>query len=133
MYLFCFGYRKVLMLLKDKVEIIVSPGTWVYWDSQYDNFLPGEFEFAAFVLAQVMDTGENQITLNLGHKRWAADQGEIQIFSEPELILKSFSEEHTVLYTDKSSQYKIGDYIIIGDNEGEICEIDKESYAKLVL
>ncbi len=99
--------------LKNNVDILVSPGTWIYWDSQYDNILPGEFEFAAFVLAQVMDSAENQITLNLGHKRWAADQGEIQIFSEPELKIKSFSEEHTVLSTDKSSQYKIGDYVLI--------------------
>jgi D-serine deaminase-like pyridoxal phosphate-dependent protein len=99
--------------LKDKVEIIVSPGTWIYWDSKYDNILPRKFEFAAFVLAQVMDIGENQITLNLGHKRWAADQGGIHLFSEPDLKLKSFSEEHTVLTTNKSSQYKIGDYILI--------------------
>ena len=99
--------------LIDRVEIIVSPGTWIYWDSQYDNFLPGEFEFAAFVLAQVMDIGENQVTLNLGHKRWAADQGEIQIFNDPDLNLKSFSEEHTVLSTSNTSNYQIGDYILI--------------------
>jgi D-serine deaminase-like pyridoxal phosphate-dependent protein len=99
--------------LKDKVQIQVSPGTWIYWDSQYDNFLPGEFKFAAFVLAQVMDSGENQITLNLGHKRWAADQGEVQIFSESELKLKSFSEEHTVLKTIGNKKYNVGDYILI--------------------
>jgi len=99
--------------LKDKVEIIVSPGTWIYWDSKYDTILPRKFEFAAFVLAQVMDIGESQITLNLGHKRWAADQGGIHLFSKPEVNLKSFSEEHTVLSTNKSSQYNLGDYILI--------------------
>lgn len=111
------SFRNDLEILNSKlnaeVNYFVSPGTWIYWDSQYDNFLPGEFEFAALVLAQVMDIGKNQITLNLGHKRWAADQGEIQIFSKPELNLKSFSEEHTVLSTNQSSQYDIGDYILI--------------------
>jgi D-serine deaminase-like pyridoxal phosphate-dependent protein len=99
--------------LPANVEVFVSPGTWIYWDSQYDNLIPGEFEFAALILAQVMDKGKNQITLNLGHKRWAADQGEIQLFSKPELKLKSFSEEHTVLSTSNPSQYKIGEYILI--------------------
>lgn len=99
--------------LKNEVEIIVSPGTWIYWDSEYENIAPGEFEFAALILAQVMDIGENQITLNLGHKRWAADQGEIQIFSKPDLKLKSFSEEHTVFFTNNISDYRIGDYILL--------------------
>jgi len=111
------GFHSDLEILyrafKGKVKIIVSPGTWIYWDSKYDTILPGKFEFAAFVLVQVMDIGENQITLNLGHKRWAADQGGIHLFSEPDVNLKSFSEEHTVLSTDKSLQYKVGDYILI--------------------
>jgi len=111
------GFQSDLEILyntfKEKIEILVSPGTWIYWDSKYDTILPRKFEFAALVLAQVMDIGENQITLNLGHKRWAPDQGGIHLFSEQEVILKSFSEEHTVLSTKKSSHYKIGDYILI--------------------
>lgn len=99
--------------LKNDVELFVSPGTWIYWDSQYNNILPGEFEFAALILAQVMDIGKNQIILNLGHKRWAADQGKIQIFSQPDLKVKSFSEEHTVLSPGGISDYHIGDYILI--------------------
>ncbi len=110
---FRLNFEILFKALKNNVEIQVLPGTWIYWDSQYNNILPSEFEFAAFVLAQVMDSGENQITLNLGHKRWAADQGKIQVFSEPELKIKSYSEEHTVLSTDKSSQYNVGDYILI--------------------
>jgi len=110
---FRLDFEILYKALKDKVDIMVSPGTWIYWDSQYDNILPHEFEFAAFILAQVMDIGENQITLNLGHKRWAVDQGEIQIFSEPELKIKTFSEEHTVLSTNNSFLYNIGDYILI--------------------
>ena len=111
------GFQSDLEILyntfKEKIEILVSPGTWIYWDSKYDTILPRKFEFAALVLAQVMDIGENQITLNLGHKRWAPDQGGIHLFSEQEVELKSFSEEHTVLSTNKSSHYKIGDYILI--------------------
>lgn len=99
--------------IQNQTLLQVSPGTWIYWDSQYDNILPGEFEFATLILAQVIEVKENQITLNLGHKRWAADQGKLQLFSESELEVISFSEEHTVLKTNNVKKYHTGDYILI--------------------
>ena len=92
----------------------VSPGTWIYWDSGYDRLLPGEFELAALILAQVIELGDgHRMTLNLGHKRWGADQGPVQTFSHPGLTVYSFNEEHTVLKTDSENQFKIGDYLLI--------------------
>ncbi|MEE9117319.1 MAG: hypothetical protein V3U02_01830, partial [Calditrichia bacterium] len=61
----------------------------------------------------IIDLSEKQMTLNLGHKRWAADQGVIQIFSEPDLKVISFSEEHTVMKTSGDKKYNISDYILI--------------------
>lgn len=110
-------YRLDLKILKqsisERTHLFVSPGTWIYWDSKDNNILSDEFEFAALILAQVIESHENRITLNLGHKRWAVDQGEVQIFSEPNLKVTSFSEEHTVLETKGDKKYNIGDYILI--------------------
>jgi D-serine deaminase-like pyridoxal phosphate-dependent protein len=79
-------------------DVLVSPGTWVYWDTNYEKKMPGMFEFAALILTQVMDLpGEDRATLNLGYKRWGADQGPVELFSEPGLQVVSSSEEHTVL------------------------------------
>jgi len=97
-----------------KCEIKVSPGTWIYWDSFYDSLIPGEFEFAAVILAQVMDLlGPETATLNLGHKRWAADQGPVEIFSVEGMKAIKWSEEHTVVSIPKDEKLAIGDYVLI--------------------
>ncbi len=94
--------------------IQVSPGTWIYWDSEYDKLMPGEFEIAALILAQVIEVGEeNRITLNLGHKRWGADRGPVEVFSEQGLKMAFFNEEHTVLEWVGKKRFKIGDYVLI--------------------
>jgi len=92
----------------------VSPGTWIYWDSEYNRLMPGGFEFAALILAQVIDTStNNRITLNLGHKRWGADRGPVDLFSRSDLKVVSFNEEHTVLQVETDKSFKIGDYLLI--------------------
>ncbi len=92
----------------------VSPGTWILWDSGYEALSPGEFEIAAVILAQVMDVGApHRLTLNLGHKRWAAEQGPVQLFSRPEMTVVSFSEEHTVLQHPPGEKFAVGDYVLI--------------------
>lgn len=79
-------------------HVDVSPGTWVYWDTNYEAKLPGLFRYAAFCLAQVIDRpGKDLATLNLGHKRWAIDHGAVTLFNLPGVEVKSTSEEHTVL------------------------------------
>ena len=75
----------------------------IYRDSGYDRRMPGLFEYAACVLAHVMDRPTRDLlTLNLGHKRWGIDNGPIEVFSEPGLEFVSASEEHTVLRIDPS-------------------------------
>lgn len=99
--------------LGNNTRLQVSPGNWIYWDSEYDKLMPGAFEIAAMVLAQVIEVGEETITLNLGHKRWGADRGPIEIFSRSGLRVTAFNEEHTVLTHDKKQSYEIGEYILI--------------------
>ena len=96
-----------------KTAIQVSPGNWIYWDSNNDAILPGAFEIAAVVLAQVIEIGEDAITLNLGHKRWGADRGPVELFSRPDLRVRSFNEEHTVLEFTGGASFSVGDYVLI--------------------
>jgi len=92
----------------------VSPGNWIYWDSGYDAIIPGQFEIAVVILAQVIDVyGTNRMTLNLGHKRWGADRGPVERFSPEGLRVVSFNEEHTVLESTDHQKYTIGDYVLI--------------------
>jgi len=97
-----------------EVELEVSPGTFIYWDTRYDELMPGRFRLAALVLARVMDRPTPQkITLDLGHKRWAIDQGHVHLFSTPGLEVVKVSEEHTVLEHDGSCPLRIGDPVLI--------------------
>lgn len=52
-------------------------------------------------------------TLNLGHKRWAADQGPVEVFSVSGMKALSWSEEHTVVSFPKNEKLAIGDYVLI--------------------
>lgn len=104
----------LLQEIKDGPLVQVSPGTWILWDSNYEKMMPGNFEIAALLLAQVMDvSSEHRITLNLGHKRWAAESGKIELFSRPSLKVISLSEEHTVLEQAEEEPFEIGDYVLI--------------------
>ena len=98
-----------------KAQIEVSPGTWVYWDTGYDNIMPGAFDFAALVLAQVMDLpGDNRVCLNLGYKGWAIDNGPAELFSVSGLGVVMAKEEHTVLRCDTSTPtLHVGDHVLI--------------------
>ncbi len=104
----------LLQEIKDETLVQVSPGTWILWDSNYEKMMPGNFEIAALMLAQVMDVGsENRLTLNLGHKRWAAESGKVELFSRSGMKVISFSEEHTVLEHGGEERFDLGDYVLI--------------------
>jgi len=93
-------------------RIYLSPGTWIYFDSTYGRIMPGTFQPAALILCQVMDqTGAERYTLNLGHKRWAVDQGALEDFSVADMKAVKWSEEHTVVTT--SQRMEIGDYLML--------------------
>lgn len=94
-------------------RIYYSPGTWLYSDSMTDELWPNVFEIAAVLLAQVIDRpAPNKVTLNIGHKRWGADQGPIERFSVPGAKAYSWSEEHTVVSVPENLQLEIGDYVL---------------------
>tara|TARA_B100000929_G_scaffold252737_1_gene213290 strand:- start:410 stop:1570 length:1161 start_codon:yes stop_codon:yes gene_type:complete len=97
-----------------EVELEVSPGTFIYWDTRYDELMPGRFQLAAMILARVMDRPTpRRITLDLGHKRWGIDQGPVHLFSTPGLKLVKASEEHTVLEHDGNCPLEVGDPVLI--------------------
>lgn len=92
----------------------LTPGNWIYWDTGYDGHIPGQFEIAAAILAQVIEIGfDGRLTLNLGHKRWGPDRGPVEAFSPEGLRVMSFNEEHTVLENTGGHPFKIGDYVMV--------------------
>jgi len=111
------GFLLDAEILKDASlpsKVYYSPGTWVYFDTQSREMLPDTFELAALILAQVIDRPTaHTATLNLGHKRWAVDQGPIEAFSEPGMKAESWSEEHTVVSGPTVGSLDIGDYLLI--------------------
>jgi D-serine deaminase-like pyridoxal phosphate-dependent protein len=95
-------------------RLFFSPGTWIYYDSLSNELWPGAFEIAAVLLAQVIDRPTaGTATLNIGHKRWAVDQGAIDVFSVAGMKALHWSEEHTVVSIPGGSQLEIGDYILM--------------------
>ena len=93
-------------------KLLFSPGTWIYSDSLTNEMLPGFFEIAAVLLTQVIDLPTPRTaTLNIGHKRWAVDQGAIDSFSVPGMKAVSWNEEHTVVAVPDGMTLNIGDYV----------------------
>lgn len=111
------GFLLDAEILKDASlpsKIFYSPGTWIYFDTQSREMLPDTFELAALILTQVIDKPTSETaTLNLGHKRWAVDQGPVEVFSVPGMTAQSWSEEHTVVNVPQGVALDIGDYILI--------------------
>ncbi len=95
-----------------QTDIFYSPGTWIYFDSVSNEMMPNTFDYAAVILTQVIDKPTSTtVTLNLGHKRWAVDQGPVDTFSVPGMKVVSKSEEHTVVTS--SASLSIGDYVMM--------------------
>ena len=95
-------------------DIILSPGTWVFFDTMDHEIIPGTFDVAALILAQVMDRPDSKTaTLNLGYKRWAVDQGKVEGFSIEGMAALGWSEEHTVVSVPQGTAVDIGDYVLI--------------------
>jgi D-serine deaminase-like pyridoxal phosphate-dependent protein len=64
----------------------VSPGTTVLWDSNYNDLMPGAFEYAAAVAARVVDARPYRdgwiLTTDCGHKMGAStDHGVVHVLS----------------------------------------------------
>lgn len=98
--------------VKRKVEC--SPGTFVFWDWGYaTKFTDEPFVYAALVAARIISiTGDDTVTLDLGHKSVAAENPlatRISFLNALEAVPIGQSEEHLVVKVKDSSLHTIGD------------------------
>ena len=98
----------------DNVEC--SPGTFVFWDTNYQLQLPEQqFVPAAVVVATVISKPTAKtICIDLGYKAVASENAlekRILILNDKSLIPISHSEEHLVLENTGQNSYSIGDII----------------------
>jgi len=97
-----------------KFNFFLSPGTWIYHDSDSIETMDIPFNVAALILCRVIDRPNAfSLTLNLGHKRWSIDQGVPEHHSLAGGLIKSWSEEHTVMVFNEETTAEIGDYVLI--------------------
>ena len=80
----------------------VSPGTWIYWDSDSVKQKELGFRIAALILGQVVDRDDarDTVTLDIGSKAASPDlptPRRFKIIGHPECELTSQSEEHGVV------------------------------------
>lgn len=97
-------------------EVECSPGTFVYWDKNYQRILPEQpFEPAALVVARVISLpGPTKVCLDLGHKSVAAEcdlDQRVTFLNAPELKALGQSEEHLVVEAGEGHPYRIGDVV----------------------
>ena len=105
---------EVLAKARLDCEIILSPGTWIYFDTKSQAMMPDTFQVAAMVIAQIIDLpGNGTATLNVGHKRIAIDQGPVDYLSIAGARPVQCSEEHTVIALTAGQRVCIGDYVLL--------------------
>lgn len=97
-------------------DVECSPGTFVYWDWNYQNlFSEQPFQLAALVITRVVSLPDDQkICLDLGHKSIASENDihhRVFFLNAPELKLIGHSEEHLVAEAKAGHLYKPGDIL----------------------
>ena len=93
----------------------VSPGTWIYWDSDSVKQEELGFRIAALVLGQVLDRDDarDTVTLDIGSKAASPDlpvERRFKIVGHPECVLTSQSEEHGVVKLN-GAQLDVGQFV----------------------
>jgi D-threonine aldolase len=97
-------------------DIEVSPGTFIYWDRNYQLSCPEQqFLPAALVVARVISLPTNKtICIDCGHKSIAPENElsrRIYFLNAPELKMASHSEEHLIANAGEGHHYKVGDVL----------------------
>lgn len=97
-------------------EIECSPGTFIYWDKGYQSVLTEQpFLIAALVITRVVSIPtRDTICVDLGHKGIASENPidkRVYFLNADGLTPIGHSEEHLVLKTDGSRQFKVGDVL----------------------
>jgi D-serine deaminase-like pyridoxal phosphate-dependent protein len=96
-----------------RAHVECSPGTCVFWDAGYANKFP-EFKFvpAALVLTRVVSKpGTKRLCLDLGHKAVGSEMPHprVKFLNLEDAHAVLHSEEHLVVETDRSAEFRIGD------------------------
>jgi D-serine deaminase-like pyridoxal phosphate-dependent protein len=94
-------------------DVECSPGTCVFWDAGYASKLRDlEFTPAALVLTRVVSKPDtNRLCLDLGHKAIASEMPypRVKFLQLEDARAVMHSEEHLVVETDRSQDFKVGD------------------------
>lgn len=93
-----------------------SPGTFVFWDSNYQINLPEqEFKPALAIVATIISKPTNAtLCIDIGYKAVSSENPidkRLAILNDENLIPISHSEEHLIVENRGKNQYKIGDTI----------------------
>ncbi len=94
-------------------DVECSPGTCVFWDAGYASKLRDlDFMPAVLVLTRVVSKpGNNRLCLDLGHKAIASEMPHprVKFLGLEEAQAVMHSEEHLVIETGRSGEFKVGD------------------------
>lgn len=93
-----------------------SPGTFVYWDKNYEQFFDEQpFLLAAVIATRIVSMPDAQtICLDLGYKAVASEndlQHRIFFMNEPHLKITGQSEEHLMVQSTEKHNHEIGDVL----------------------
>lgn len=110
------GGSPTFSFLIGKEQVECSPGTFVFWDWGYQQFIPEqEFQPAALVICRVISMpGDKLICLDLGHKSIASENElskRVLFLNAPEFKVISHSEEHLVVEVSEGHSWEIGDVL----------------------
>ena len=97
-------------------DVECSPGTFVYWDQNYQNGLPEQdFQPAALVIGRIISLPSTRtITVDIGHKSVSSEYDlthRIRFLNAPDLKPIGHSEEHLVMEAPENHHYQIGDVL----------------------
>lgn len=97
-------------------DVECSPGTFIYWDKNYQEGLPEQnFHLAALVITRVVSLPDStKICLDLGHKSIASENEitkRVYFLNAPDLKPIGHSEEHLIVETNAGHKYKVGDVL----------------------
>lgn len=99
-----------------RADVECSPGTFVYWDKNYQAALAEQpFQIAALVVTRVISLpSPTKLCLDLGHKSVAAEcelDQRVTFLNAPDLRSVGQSEEHLVVEAGEGHSYRVGDVL----------------------
>ena len=111
------GTPSFLVHFEEK-QFTCSPGTFVFTDAGYQALYPeNSLEQAVYIVSRIISKPTNHtICLDMGHKSVAPENpidNRVRFLFNPDFKLLSQSEEHGIVEVGDSSNYAIGDIIIM--------------------